>query len=201
VRLFVALRLPAEVVADVAARVDPLTPDWPGLRWVAPEHWHLTLAFLGEVDDRALANLRPRLGRASGRCPPLQLALAGAGSFPRRADRARVVWLGVTGDIAPAGRLAGSVAAAGRRAGLAVDKRPWRAHLTLARSRAQAGVDAQDLVGRLGGYVGSPWQAAQMSLLRSHLGSTVRHEVLDAWELTGRRVPAGHASTPPPHQA
>lgn len=180
-RLFVALIPPGEVLAELAARVAPLHERCPELRWTRPEQWHLTLAFLGEVADRPRDDVTERLARAAGRHPPQRLSFAGGGRFGDR-----VLWTGVRGDRDALRRLADSTRAAARRARLPVEDRPYRPHLTLARSR---GVDLRPLVGELAEFEGLPWTASDLHLVRSHLGAgpggTARYETVASWPLTG----------------
>ena len=144
-RLFVAVAIPDEVAGELEAAVAPLRESWPGLRWTRREAWHLTLAFLGEVNEAVVARLTLRLERAAARHASLSLALGGAGTFPGAA-KARVLWTGVHGERRELGALAASVAAGARRAGAppAEEGRRFQPHLTLARCRAP--VDARDLV-------------------------------------------------------
>jgi RNA 2',3'-cyclic 3'-phosphodiesterase len=201
-RLFVAVAIPDEVAGELEGAVAPLREAWPGLRWTRREAWHLTLAFLGEVNETVVARLTPRLERAAARHPSLSLALGGAGTFPGAA-RARVLWTGVHGERRELGMLAASVAAAARRAGAppAEEGRRFQPHLTLARCRAP--VDAQALVAGLSEYAGSPWTAQEIYLIRSHLpgrhddlegGPALlrqpRHEALASWPLQVAAVPA-----------
>ena len=134
-RLFVALVPPARARAELAAAVHELPPH-PRLRWTRPEQWHLTLAFLAEVDDRTRGQLVERLGRVANRHPPPELSLAGGGRFG-----SHVLWTRVDGDRAALRRLVEAVRAAARRCGLPSEQRPYRPHLTLAR----AGTPAPDL--------------------------------------------------------
>ncbi|MEU9891511.1 RNA 2',3'-cyclic phosphodiesterase [Sphaerisporangium sp. NPDC051011] len=185
VRLFVALSPCPEALAEVSAAVEPHVEQWPGLRWTAPETWHLTLAFLGEVPETALRGLRTRLARAARRYPPMTLAFQGAGAFPS-ARRARVVWLGVEGGGAVLSRLAASVAAAGRRAGAAYEeKKPYHPHLTLARARPREGLDVTPLTAVLKEFAGTSWRADAVHLMRSHPGPKVRYEPVGCWPLGG----------------
>jgi RNA 2',3'-cyclic 3'-phosphodiesterase len=181
VRLFVALVPPAEAVAELAAAVDPLRAT-PGLRWTRPEQWHVTLAFLAEVEDRTRASLTPRLERVARRHAPLTLALAGGGRFGKQ-----VLWTRVDGDRLALRRLADAVRAAARRCGLPVDARPYRPHLTLARAGRPA-PDLAPLAAALEGFAGRPWSAAHLHLVRSVLGAgpggTARHEPVASWPLS-----------------
>ena len=85
--LFVAVRLPDVAVADLAATHSALPPELaatrPELRWVPPQNWHLTLAFLGQVGTERMADLETRLARAAGRRGPLTLWLAGPATSGR----------------------------------------------------------------------------------------------------------------------
>ncbi|HEV2375735.1 MAG TPA: RNA 2',3'-cyclic phosphodiesterase [Streptosporangiaceae bacterium] len=202
-RLFVALALPGWAADELDQELAPLRPAWPGLRWTGTDAWHLTLAFLGEVEEPALAGLTTRLARAAGRHPRLNLSLGGAGAFPSQA-KARVLWAGVQGDRQGLTALAASVAAGARRAGAppVSDGRRYQPHLTLARCRSP--VDVRPLVAALDSHTGGPWAAAEVYLIRSRLQQQPRYETLGAWPL---RVPtppgraAGEASWAPASQA
>ena len=93
-------------------------------------------------------------------------------------------------------RLADSVTAAARRTGIAVDDRPYRPHLTLARGRE--GADLRPAVAALSGFAGSPWTADALHLVRSRLGAgpggTAAHEIVEMWPLgplSGRSTQPG----------
>jgi 2'-5' RNA ligase len=206
VRAFVAVVPPAEALAELDAVVAPLCAAHPELRWTPAAQWHLTLAFLGEIDEGVLPDLGERLSRAARRHPPMTLAFAGGGRFGDR-----VLWTRVhtapdgarpsaressvsTGRVShpdgPRGvdelrRLAASVTAAARRCGIPVDDRPYRPHLTLARARGSA--DLRPVVATLTEFTGSPWTADALNLVRSRLGAgpggTALHEVVGTWPL------------------
>jgi RNA 2',3'-cyclic 3'-phosphodiesterase len=191
-RLFVAVTPPPDAVAQLWSAAAGVRAAQPGLRWTAPEQWHLTLAFLGEVDDGPRQDLTERLGRAAARHGPMTLALRGAGRFGDR-----VLWTRVDGDVERLRGLAASVRAAARRARVPVEDRPYRPHLTLARSRGAA--DLRPAVDALAGYAGTPWAASELHLVRSYLGAGpgggARHEVLVSW-LLGRPQPAEPTRSP-----
>ena len=184
-RLFVAVVPPPEVLDELEAAVAPLRPGWPALRWTGMPAWHLTLAFLGEVGDGTAAALGPRLERAAGRHPSLPVSLAGGGAFPGPA-RARVLWTGLRGDRRALAALAGSVAAGARRAGAPPpdEGRRFKPHVTLARCREPTNVTG--LVAELSGYVGAPWMATEIHLIRSSpggVGAAPDYETVARWPL------------------
>ena len=183
-RLFVALVPPAAVLGDLGEAVAAHRPARADLSWSGPPDWHVTLAFLGEVAAPVADRLAPQLAQAARRHPPLSLAVAGAGTFPDPA-RARVLWCGLDGDRRSLAGLAASVAAGADRAGaLPPDAgRPFRPHLTLARSRTPA--DLRDLVATLGAYRGPSWRAERIELIESHLGGQPRYTTIGGWPLGG----------------
>lgn len=170
---------PGPARADLAAAVAPLR-ELPGApRWTAPERWHLTLVFLGDVPEERVPRLRDGVGGAVVGTPAMTLRLAGGGRFGSR-RRPQVAWAGVEGDVAPLAELAGRLARAARRLRLPVEDRPFRAHLTLGRWRPGAPADA-DVVDRLAGYRGPDWPVSGVQLLESHLGPRPRHDVVATW--------------------
>lgn len=183
-RLFVALMPPAPVLAELGQHTAPLRQRAPGLRWTRTEQWHVTLAFLGEVDDAALPRLSRRLARAAARHPPPRLRFDGGGRFGDR-----VLWTGVQGDRRALRALVDTVRAAARRSGVPVPDRDYRPHLTLARSGGDT--DLRPLAGLLAGFHGTPWTADGVALVRSRLGAgpdgTAVHQQVAHWPLTGPR--------------
>src|SRR5271154_6237234 len=123
-RLFVAIAPPAAVLDELDARVGPLRARQENLRWTNREAWHVTLAFLGQVDEPTVARLMPRLERAARRYHKIRLAFSGAGAFPA-ADRANVLWSGLSGGCETLARLAEARApGAGQLPGTAGAGRP-----------------------------------------------------------------------------
>jgi 2'-5' RNA ligase len=125
-RLFIAVPLTEHARQEIIARL----PVLPG-RLVPPQNWHFTLRFLGATDaamrDRVIAALRTtRLGSR------FSISFGGLGAFPR-ANRARIVWLGVDEGAGRLVSVAESVESAVRRAGLRTEERRFKPHLTLSR--------------------------------------------------------------------
>jgi RNA 2',3'-cyclic 3'-phosphodiesterase len=183
-RLFVAIALPPAALDELDALAAPLRAARQDLRWTNREAWHVTLAFLGQVEESAAARLLPRLERAAQRHHAFRLAFCGAGAFPAPA-RANVLWSGLSGDRGALAHLAQSVAAGARRAGAPPPDRGRRfqPHLTLARCRMPA--DVTGLVAALAGYQGQPWAADRIHLVRSRLGAAAppRYATLASWPL------------------
>jgi 2'-5' RNA ligase len=148
----------------------------------------VTLLFLGEVAGAAVGPLGTAVARAAAASAPMTLRIAGAGSFGSR-RRPQVCWAGLAGDVAELTALAGRLAGAGRELGLAVEDRPFRAHLTVGRWRPGRPADPEPVT-RLAGYRGPRWPVERVELLRSHLGPEPRYELVAAWPV-GQGPPGG----------
>ena len=180
-RLFLAVDPPPGAVTALADALVPLR-ELPGApRWTAPDRWHLTLLFLGQVPADRLPALTDRVAPAVAATPPLTLRLAGGGRFGSH-RRPAVCWAGVDGDVAELTALAGRLADAARGAGLPVEDRPFRAHLTLGRWRPGQPADG-DLPDRLAGVRGPAWAVTEVVLWRSFLGPVPSYERVAAWPL------------------
>lgn len=125
-RLFVSLDLP-DAVAELLVR---LNPGVPGVRWLAADQVHLTLAFLGSVEPEAEEKLRARLRAIQ--FASFFLPLHGIGSFPAR-GRPKIIWIGVGRGHPHLFQLHKRVTDAALAAGIEADLRPWHPHVTLAR--------------------------------------------------------------------
>lgn len=123
-RLFAAIEVPPDMGQDLKRRQKGL----PGARWRPPDTLHITLSFFGETPEPAAADLDAEL--ASIRQAPLEVTLSGVGAFGE-GRRVRAVWAGVEENEALT-VLAQRCEAAGRRAGLKLEKRAFRPHVTLA---------------------------------------------------------------------
>lgn len=124
-RLFIAIELPEQARKALAG----LRCDIPGARWVPWEQIHLTLAFLGEVDDDGVARLTGRLSRIHA--PAFTLRFGGSGCFPDR-RRPRVLWVGLEHESRLL-HLAAKVRDAVTDCGIVLEDRPFSPHITLAR--------------------------------------------------------------------
>ena len=139
-RLFVAVPLDDDArtaVTEVVERVRAEEPRPPkgrrGVRWVRLEGLHLTLRFLGPTDARRVPDLAAALGSVAAASRGFDVRIAGAGGFPSEA-RPRTIWLGLREGAAALADLALSVDAALEPLGWDRQDRPFRPHLTLARS-------------------------------------------------------------------
>lgn len=138
-RLFVALNFPTAVRDGLWRAVAPVRAlDLP-VKWVQPEGLHLTLKFLGDVDDATEDVVRAALVRAAGGGPTpraVTLSLQGFGVFPD-AGRPRVFWAGIDAESALE-LLQHRVERELEPLGFPLEGRPFRPHVTLGRAGRDA---------------------------------------------------------------
>lgn len=172
-RLFTALDPPRQVTDALGDAVRRGRCHEPQLRWIAPEHWHLTLVFLGEVAPERLPTLVRGLERAAAAHPPFDLTLDGWGTFPRQGRRASVLWVGVDGHTRVLAALVEDLRSAAEDAGVEVGARPYVPHVTIARSRPPR--DLGTTVESLGNPPQQGWRATRVALVESLPGPGTRY--------------------------
>lgn len=131
-RSFIALEPPVSLREDVAALARQLKASVRG-RFTPRENFHVTLAFLGDVTERELADAMGVLDEAASRFDPVKLEPDRLGKFGRANDA--TLWLGFMQDPALM-ELAAFVRAGLDDAGVGFDAKPFLPHLTIARRAA-----------------------------------------------------------------
>lgn len=171
-RLFIAIYPPAAAVADLAAVAAQLPFSRPhaeglSLRPVPPEQWHVTVAFLGILDDAQAAAAQAAMrAAAAGTVRAPRLRLTGGGRFDN--GRAGAAWTGLDGDLDVLHDLATRLRDALAGVGVPFDARPYQPHLTLARPGDRLDADQwREVLERLDAYAGPAWPAPALSLMRS----------------------------------
>ncbi len=176
-RVFVAVPVPDEVRAALADRLG--RAQIPG-RVVPPENWHLTLRFLGWVDEVGYDRLLAALD-GSDLGPSFKISLGEMGAFPRP-RKATVVWLDLTEGMERLRELADAAEEAAQTAGFAPEERPFRVHLTL--SRVRPSEDVSDLIADFP-PVDLEWRCRSVMVYESHLGrGGARYEALETFPLS-----------------
>jgi RNA 2',3'-cyclic 3'-phosphodiesterase len=184
--MFVAVVPPLEAVEDLAAFLAPRQEAGADLRWTDEDQWHVTVAFMAQVPERAVDDVLEGVVGAVASRTPLPLRCQGAGTFPHP-GAARVLWAGLAGDLDGLSALARGVRRACNATGGSPEGGPFHPHVTLARARRP--IEATRWLRVLEGYAGPAWTATEVTVLASHLGEgrgrRPRHEVLATAELQG----------------
>ncbi len=157
-RLFTAIEIP-ELVRERLVR---LRTPLPGARWIEPESLHITLRFAGDVDNLVASELASALGSID--TPAFEARLAGVGAFGGNAPR--TIWAGI--EAGPElDLLARANERAARNAGLEPEKRPFKAHVSLARLRNTRPDAVARFLESKGGFASEPFLVDRFLLMSS----------------------------------
>lgn len=161
-RLFVAVELSEETVRT-AARISAALRRDVGSRlhatWVAPENMHLTVRFIGQVEDaRARAVIDALVPPVA--VPPFDVELGACGMFPPSGSP-RVIWIGLTLGMLSLTAMHAEFERRLLALGFERETRPFSAHLTLAR--------VKDAPRGAAGALRDAMQAMTPSAARSHI--------------------------------
>ncbi len=162
IRLFVALEIPEQVRSSLFL----LQGGVPGARWSNPEQYHLTLRFIGEVDEAVAGDIDDILSSISA--PRFTLELAGVGKFGGKLPRA--LWAGVR-PSAELLHLQKKIETAMQRLGHAAEERKFTPHVTLARLRNSPPEKVMDFVAHHGLFASGAFEVNSFALFSSLLGS------------------------------
>lgn len=132
-RTFVAVPLSGETRSGIERTVAALRPRTRGIRWVPPGNLHLTLRFLGEVDEVRIPDLSRAIDLATAGIPPFTIRTCGVGAFPGMGSP-RVLWVGLEGDLESLLKLQRRVEEELVGLGLPGEDKPFSPHLTVGRA-------------------------------------------------------------------
>lgn len=183
-RLFIALNLPAKQRKQIHEAASPLRNNELPVRWLAPETYHLTLKFLGEVRQEKLPKIEEVVQRVADTTRAFSLEIGGFGAFPT-IRRPRVLWIGV--EPTPALRCLKQDLEWGLTDyGFERETRAFHPHITLGRVESDQGAGAfrglDELAAALD-YRGE-FDVDEVDLMRSHLSRKgARYSVVRSAEL------------------
>jgi len=131
-RLFLSINLNPQVREEVAKELPTIQRYFKG-KFVPKENWHVTMLFLGEVDDHLIPQLEEAMDTAAKKANPFSLYIEGIGAFPS-AKKPNILWAGVKGDLDPLQRLYDDLLQELKKTPIPFDAKPkYTPHLTLAR--------------------------------------------------------------------
>ncbi len=130
VRSFLALKIPETHRDQISILEKGWREELPSARWANPSNLHLTIKFLGSVEETLLERFTGELEQAATGCGEITVVFDRLGCFPSP-KRARVAWIGGRADNADT--LVKRVEDIAEKTGIPREKRPWALHLTVAR--------------------------------------------------------------------
>ena len=159
-RLFVGIGLPPEL----KLRLSLLCAGVPEARWVDPGNFHLTLRFIGEVDEGMASDIDAALSRIEQ--PRFSVSLASVGQFGTR-----MIWAGVEKNPALV-QLQGKVENALQRLGLPPEGRRFTPHVSLARLRPPLGPKLQAFLAEHALFRAPSFEVREFALVASYLSKS-----------------------------
>jgi 2'-5' RNA ligase len=157
-RLFTGLEIPPEIGESLAM----LRGGLPGARWIDPENYHLTLRFIGDVDDVIAHEVASLLGMVRRR--PFELRLDGLASFGGNKPRAVVASVS---PQQPVTELQAEHERLLRRVGLEPEGRKYTPHVTLARLRDSSSWQVADFLSMRGAFRSMTFEVSRFVLFSS----------------------------------
>lgn len=171
IRSFIAISLPDSVLHAIGKAQDSLERFGFDIRWVRKEGIHLTLKFLGDIEESDVERVGGAVKRAAVGTFPFTLKGAGVGVFPDL-KRPRVVWAGLSGETQPLFDLQKKLEAELAQIGFPEEERPFKGHLTMGRVKGRLDrLRFGDALKKVEGFEIEPFQAASVILFQSTLRS------------------------------
>lgn len=144
-RTFVAIKIPKEIKDKLTKLENDLRNGVfreAFIKWVKPENIHLTLKFIGEIDERKLENIKTGLKKVMREYSPFRLSFAGVGGFPNL-RRPRVIWVGVKEGKQTVISLATKIEDELARYKIEKEKREKSPHITIGRVKRPVVLDSK----------------------------------------------------------
>jgi 2'-5' RNA ligase len=134
-RTFIAIELPKEIKDSLASLQAQLKTSGADVKWVEPQNIHLTLKFLGEVDEKKLEKIVNILEEVAKNKNPFFLSISSIGAFPKL-DYPRVIWLGIDEGDKESKEIAKELEEKIAKTGIPKEDRPFSSHITIGRTKS-----------------------------------------------------------------
>lgn len=141
IRSFIAIELGDKEKRSLELIQNKLKRELPPVKWVKPAAMHLTLKFLGYVEEDWIPRIVESMDSAARGCRPFRMKLSGIGAFPN-SKKPRVIWVGIREESGALKRLAEELEKLLSGIGLEPEERPFSPHLTLGRVKERGGGNA-----------------------------------------------------------
>jgi 2'-5' RNA ligase len=148
IRSFIAIPLSTEIRRNATRLLAKLSQPDDGIKWVPTDTIHLTLKFLGEVDNTEISHVCNAVGDVCGGYEPFELSFSGTGGFPD-IDRPKVLFAGVDDPTGSLCRLVDQLETKLADLRFKREPRDYRPHLTLGRTRSGSRRACDEVVQRL----------------------------------------------------
>jgi 2'-5' RNA ligase len=132
IRLFLAFELPPTIREQIGTVSRELKKSTLPVRWVKVENIHLTIVFIGSVNEDTIDDIKEKVHGVVKSSFVFKTRLNGVGVFPNL-RRPRVIWVGLNGETERLSRFRDELQAELKVLGIREERRPFRPHLTIGR--------------------------------------------------------------------
>ncbi len=140
IRSFIAIPLRAEIIFRIGKTQKELRTLSADVKWVNPQSIHLTLKFLGNIEEKKVEEITQGIQEGIKGFKPWPVMVKNMGAFPSLRNP-RVVWIGIEDQVGQLVKLQNEIEKEMSKLGFEEEKRPFSAHLTLGRVRSPKGKD------------------------------------------------------------
>lgn len=146
-RTFIAIELPKEIKNKLGVFQGQLKSSGADVKWVEPQNIHLTLKFLGEVEEKKIGEINKIIKAVADTSPPFHIKISSIGAFPK-IDSPRVIWLGIEAGDKETGEIFKGLEDGLVKIKIPKENRPFSSHITLGRTRSS--LNKEKLIQQLG---------------------------------------------------
>lgn len=140
-RTFIAIELSEEIREVLAQIQSHLKYAGADVKWVEKDNIHLTLKFLGEIDEKKCEKVKAALEKIAKEFKPFEISLKDIGAFPK-IEFPRVIWIGLDKGAKESTELAAKIDETLSKIGFDKETRPFAAHITIGRVRSSKNKEA-----------------------------------------------------------
>ena len=172
-RAFIAIELPQEIKNTLSRLQAKLKAAGADVKWVEPNNIHLTLKFLGEIDEQINGKVNSCLEKIRETQKPFTISLSSPGAFPNTSSP-RVVWVGIKQGDAEIKGLTIFLEKQAAEIGLPTENREFSSHITIGRVRSGKNRrELAELLSKLSqnSLEDNPFPANKITLFKSTLTS------------------------------
>jgi len=168
IRTFIAIELPEPIKTALGEIQGELRRTQVDVSWTKPSNIHLTLKFLGDLDEKRVEVLRKATCQSMTNAKSFALSTGSIGFFPNQ-KRPRVIWIGLDGDIPTITDLQEKLDHDLAAAGFPAEDKPFSPHLTIGRFRTSKNLNALvDKISKMN-FKAMPFTVNHITIMRSHL--------------------------------
>jgi 2'-5' RNA ligase len=169
IRTFIAIEIPGAVISKIRELQEGIRTYGLKIRWVRAENIHLTIKFLGDVEEVKINEISETVSKTVEGFAPILIQAKGVGAFPG-VKRPRVLWVGLSGQLETLVRLQRTLDENLSVLGLPIEKRPFKGHLTMGRIKDKIDVRKfADALMAFRGFESETFAAGRIILYKSEL--------------------------------